>query len=274
MTIQWYVIKHVPDLVRREPRNVGVIVVDEDAQVRLSRFLGEGATGDIDGRSVGSIGNHLVYKAWVKQWLALRDAGVDALTEAAELGRKAGASFFVEAGGTWLVGDSAAHEEVLSDLYVRLVREDTTGPVADDVRVLSDRLFRRLGLSRAVERRVSFQIEYQGAPDELWFDYRYDNGQPHLMQRVGLAGNDKNTWDRLHLVEFSFARMSDSAALAGYNAIALVKKDHADARLVRALDERLKGVATVVDVADEQLAQQRMRQVLHLDNDGQLPTTQ
>ena len=47
-----------------------------------------------------------------------------------------------------------------------------------------------------------------GVPDDLWFDYRYDNGRSHLMQRVGLANSDKNTWDRLHLVETNFERLA------------------------------------------------------------------
>jgi len=154
-------------------------------------------------------------------------------------------------------------DELLSDLYAQLVREDTTGPVADDVRRLSDRALRQAGVYRDLQKRVVLPIEYRGTPDELWFDYRYDNGRPHLMQRVGLAEADKSTWDRLHSVEVNFLRLTESNALPDFNPVALVKMDRADARLVRAVDERLRAVATVIDVADQDAASSQLWEMLH-----------
>jgi len=95
------------------------------------------------------------------------------------------------------------------------------------------------------------------------FDYRYDNGRPHLMQRVGLAEADKSTWDRLHSVEVNFLRLTESNALPDFNPVALVKMDRADARLVRAVDERLRAVATVIDVADQDAASSQLWEMLH-----------
>jgi len=80
MSLQWFVVKHVPDLVRRESRNIGVILVDDGGQLALSHLVGETTDGKIDGRSVTGIGQHLVYMAWVKQWQEMRDArlgGID-----------------------------------------------------------------------------------------------------------------------------------------------------------------------------------------------------
>ena len=265
MTLQWYMIKHVPDLVRREPRNIGVILVG-DGDVRLSRFLGETDDGDIDGRAVPQFGNHLVYKAWVRQWRRLRDEGLEALAAQARAGREAGSSFYLEEGGRWLAGRAPDRpEELLADLYSGLVREDAAPPVADDVRTLSNRLFRRLNINRRVRERASLSVHLRGVPDELWFDYRYDNGRPNLMQRVGLAGADKSTWDRLHLVETTFERLADSGVLGGeYGAVALVKEQDADPRLAQALRGRLADLAAVVDVSHEEQAAERLAKELHL----------
>ncbi len=265
MTLQWYVVKHVPDLVRREPRNIGVILVGGDGDIRLSRFLGETEEGDIDGRTVPQFGSHLVYKAWVRQWRCLRDQGAEALARQADVGRAAGASFFIEEGGRWLVGSVPERpEDLLADLYSSLVREDAAPPVADDVRALSDRVFRKLNLSKKLHRRASLSVQVRGVPDELWFDYRYDNGRPNLMQRVGLAGGDKSTWDRLHLVETTFERLQESKSLPDYGAVALVKEQDADPRLAEALRGRLAGLAIVVDVSDEKSAAERLSKELHL----------
>ncbi len=262
MTLQWYVVKYVPDLVRREPRNIGVILVGE-GDLRLSRFLGETDDGEIDGRTVPQFGNHLVYKAWVRQWRQLRDEGVQALAHVARAGR--GSSFYVEEGGRWLVGPTPGRpDELLADLYSGLVREDVAPPVADDVRTLSDRLFRRLNLSRKVRRRISLSVTVDGVPDELWFDYRYDNGRPNLMQRVGLAGADKSTWDRLHLVETTFERLAESATFAEWGAVALVKEQDADPKLAQALRGRLAELAAVVDVSDEKVATEHLAKELRL----------
>lgn len=264
MSAHWFVVKHIPDLVRREPRNIGVILLAGDA--RVSRFLGEQEDGDIDGRTVPQFGNHLVYKAWVKQWRSLRDQGAAALSHQAEVGRRPGGSFYIEDGGEQLVGnDERAPEDILDDLYATLVRPDIESAVADDVRSLTQRVIRRLGLVRRVQERARLPVVVDGVPDDLWFDYRYDNGRPHLMQRIGLATSDKSTWDRLHLVETNFERLGRSRLLPDYAAITFIKQQDADPRLVEAVSGRLAGLAKIVDVSDQDTAAGELGELLHLD---------
>lgn len=263
MSMQWFVIKHVPDLVRREPKNIGVILLLDGRGT--SRFLGEQEDGDIDGRSVHQFGNHLVYKAWVKQWRALRDQGTDALQREVAAGRRPGASFYLEDGGELLAGDDGRPgDEILDDLYATLVRPDTEPAVADDVRSMTWKVIRRLGISRKVQERARLAVTVGGMPDDLWFDYRYDNGRPHLMQRVGLATSDKSTWDRLHLIETNFERLGKSNALPGFSAITFIKQQDADPRLVEAAYGRLAPMSAIVDVSDQDAAAGKLRQLLHL----------
>jgi len=263
MTVHWYVVKHVPDLVRREPRNIGVILIAD--QEKMSRFLGEQPDGEIDGRTVPQFGNHLVYKAWVKHWRSLLDQGASVLSEQVVAGRGPGASFYIEEGGEQLVGhDERASDEILDDLYATLVRPDSESAVADDVRSLTRRVIRRLGLSRQVQERVRLPVTVGGIPDDIWFDYRYDNGVPHLMQRIGLATSDKATWDRLHLVETNFERLRRSGLLPDFSAITFIKQQHADERLVEAVHGRLAEVTKIVDVSNQDTAASLLSGLLDL----------
>ena len=84
MSMQWFVVKYVPDLIRREPKNIGVILLVEGSSTSRSRRQQD---GEIDGRTVPQFGNHLVYKAWVRQWRMLRDEGADALQHEVAAGR-------------------------------------------------------------------------------------------------------------------------------------------------------------------------------------------
>jgi hypothetical protein len=263
MSKKWFVVKYVPDLVRREPKNIGVILLVEG--IGTSRFLGEQQDGDIDGRTVPQFGNHLVYKAWVKQWRMLRDQGADALQHEVATGRRSGASFYLEDGGELLAGtDDRPDDEILDDLYATLVRPDTEPAVADDVRRLTSKVIRSLGLTKKVQERARISVTVAGLPDDLWFDYRYDNGRPHLMQRVGLANSDKSTWDRLHLVETNFERLSRSGLFPDFSAITFIKQQDADARLVEAAYGRLEKMTAIVDVSDQDAAAGQLEGILHL----------
>jgi hypothetical protein len=113
---------------------------------------------------------------------------------------------------------------------------------------------------------VSVQLD--GVPDDLWFDYRYDNGRPHLMQRVGLSASDKSTWDRLHLVETNFERLIRSKAFPDFNAITFIKQHQADGRLVDAVHGRLSGLTTIIDVSDQAAAAEQLGELLHVKERG------
>ena len=180
-------------------------------------------------------------------------------------GRRPGASFYLEDGGELLAGnEDRPEDEILDDLYSTLVRPDTEPAVADDVRSMTLRVIRRLGITRQVQERVRLSVTVGGLPDDLWFDYRYDNGRPHLMQRVGLATSDKGTWDRLHLVETNFERLRMSKAFDDFTAITFIKQQDADPRLVEAAYGRLAGMAEIVDVSDQAAAAGKLGELLHV----------
>jgi len=74
-TVRYYIVQHVPDLFRRESRNVGVIV--QRAESRRAKFFGERSDGKLDGRSISCFDYPLVYRQWVKYWRRCIERGGD-----------------------------------------------------------------------------------------------------------------------------------------------------------------------------------------------------
>lgn len=66
---RFYIAQLTPDLFRREPTNVGIIVQKEDTVV--ARFVGERPVGEIDKRQLKNIGAPDVYLQWVEYWRRL-----------------------------------------------------------------------------------------------------------------------------------------------------------------------------------------------------------
>ncbi len=76
---RYLIAQHVADLFRNEPRNVGVVVqIDAD---HTSRFIGESASGGIDGRLIKHMPYPDVYRQWVEYWNSTLAGGGDALSE-------------------------------------------------------------------------------------------------------------------------------------------------------------------------------------------------
>lgn len=71
MSGQYWVVQHVSDLFRNEPRNVGVIVRCEGTT--LARFYGEDADHRIDGGRIEGLPYPDVYRQWVVFWRAHLD---------------------------------------------------------------------------------------------------------------------------------------------------------------------------------------------------------
>src|SRR5580700_2616192 len=62
----YLLVQHVPNVLRKESHNVGVIVLNGGV---AAKFVGEVAdSGEIDGRSTRSLAHPSVYRKWVKYW--------------------------------------------------------------------------------------------------------------------------------------------------------------------------------------------------------------
>lgn len=188
MTTTWYLVRHVPDLRRKEPRNVGVILDSPDGW--YSRFLGEDDSGDIEARQLRSYRdiNLDVYRTWVSYFK--RKASDDRWRDVERLQAKRRSNYYAEIGGQ----EFDAHEStraLLERLYLDLVvpvgsaidglpSATASHPgIADRLKDGARRIFREVGVAPIEDAQVSGKFGERSIP--LYFGFRYDNGQPHLM---------------------------------------------------------------------------------------------
>lgn len=134
MDVEWFVAKYMPDLRRREPKNVGVVL--QFGERALSLFQGERSDGVIDARRLkGDVESAANFKAWVDYW---RHAAADG--ESSIPPSRATDNYFLEYGGKRVFGaEDTDAETFLETLYQTLV-EAPVDPSRLSVAQLSDRV--------------------------------------------------------------------------------------------------------------------------------------
>jgi hypothetical protein len=198
MNATWLIAKYMDDLRRREPRNVGVILISDRGS--LSKFKGEKTDGEIDGRRI-NVGSGDNYKAWVAHWKrTLREGG----ERMRLLGTGAQGNYFLEFGGERLMGNADVDDKAfLDELYRELVEDLPIAVEAPDPRRLIERTFVRLKIKDRITNQPALTGHAFGVDDHLVFDYRYRNGINVLMKRVHIANE---TWDHVHEAAWNFTQ--------------------------------------------------------------------
>jgi hypothetical protein len=251
MTTRWLLAKYMGDMRRREPVNIGVIVISEHGT--LARFIAEKEDGSIDGRSARPMNSPVVYRQWVRHWRQLLERQeVSEILHVASHGWT-DENYFLEAGGELLLdGGKVDPQDLLDDLYTSVV-DDTPDPTRESIGQLAERVMADLTpvLSRPIHRESLIRVRHDDKVDELRFDYRYNNGVPHLMQRVSLAFGDARSWDRVHAAAWSFAEVRNASEpdLRDAQFIALYKPREPDATLDQQLGQLERLGAHTVDVS-------------------------
>ncbi len=252
---EWLVARYMPDLRRREPKNVGVVL--KMGGFCLTRFLGERSEGRIDGRRVQGLVNSVSnYKAWVDYW----QHAVDSTDPIALTKRRADDSYFLEYAGERLLGsEHTAPEDMLDYLYSTLV-EEMPEPDTLNVRQLSERVLVRAGIRDRVTEKYRLPVS---VTDSALFDYKYQNGALHLMKRVTLTYEDERSWANAHAAAWDLEKAAFTTAGGKGRLIALVKTRSSDSELERQMG-LLNGLSSaVIDVAEVQEAASQLNEVIH-----------
>lgn len=118
MNVQWYLARHVSDLARGETRNVGVVLVHEDAV--LTAFIGQTTSGAIDDDLLRALGLRPAYQDWVAHWQRTAADGPAAVEAAAHPDTRR-ENYYLELAGQILAGDAPPADRMLEDLFTRLV---------------------------------------------------------------------------------------------------------------------------------------------------------
>ena len=272
---QAFVIKYMPDMKRREPRNIGVVVTDGD-QI-LSRFLGEDSTGDL--KPLNSVPrlfeSRRTYRSWWQHWqrtIVSGDADPESLPRL--LVPEVGSNYVCELGATHLAGAALPLSDFLESMWTELVADGgtTEGPGEDEIDLVeaSDQLVSPYELRPGYEvfRDRSLPVAHRTRDGrsfeaKLYFHYMIKNGRWNHMRRLKLSNDDVGTWDRVHMTVRHFEGLNESpdAAHRDSNKIALVLIGPKNTEAEQQLQE-LERKITVVPVDDLRRAEDTLGALL------------
>lgn len=264
MNTQWLVAKYIPDMCRREPANVGVILIEPSGAAH-GRFRAVRSDGTLDRRSARFAASADNYQAHLHYWRHLMEHGFSA-GDVAEAIRPIGdESYFLEFGGERLSAspDPTDPAILLDQLYATLV-EETPESANLSVSELAETVIRMLALPHgALQRGYRLEGKLGEARDPLIFDYRFDNGVVNLMRNVPLSFADQRSWDAVHATVYSFrsARGLPIAPGKDQRHIGFVKPRPGDTELDGQL-AILQSEAEVIDVSDPDRAKGELAELL------------
>jgi hypothetical protein len=123
----YLIIQYIRNPIRREARNVGLIVIFGDSCA--AKFIGEIAdTGEIDRRSTKWALHPTVYRKWIKYWREQLGKGTENLAN--RLKNTNGDNYDVIRGGCVTDFGNDSPETICDRLFPILVEPDETRPVA------------------------------------------------------------------------------------------------------------------------------------------------
>lgn len=221
MADRFLVAQYVPDLFRKEPRNVGVIV-QRGANV-AARFAGETALGTFDGRRLKSFSYPEVYKQWVGYWRKMANlSDLDAIV------RSSRDHYVVTYGGEVTDTQGDPVEAVVAYLYSTLVSdgglqealslmepaaEEESSSLVEDVK----RSFQSLALmdqsgAAAVAHPVRMNAPLRGRALEHRPAFSQVNGATYAMETVDLTVTRRRTAiDHAGLTAYMFKDLREVA---------------------------------------------------------------
>jgi hypothetical protein len=253
MTASWYVCKYIPDLMRDEPRNLGVIVHDDAGELRF-RFVGERSDGVVDGRRVQNwVKSVETYKLWVTHWKKL--ACVDGTLEIEP--RRVDDNYYLSQRMVSLmdIESDLPIDDVANRLFASLVsgHQELVETLKDQVEVA----FKHLNVMDQVEMDTKVIVGADGALDTLSFDYRYKSeSSASLMERVNLATADQRAWNDVHATSWMFTAVEMDEHHHADARIALVRTGAADRRAQLDQMRVLQRKCEVVDFSNSKAEQQ------------------
>lgn len=187
----WYLVRYMPDLQRREPRNVGLVLRTGDGSW-LTKFVAERPDGTINGYHARSYAMTTeIYKTWVDYFRRKANDRDWRDVEKMRSGRPR--NYFAEMSGEY-ISDGRSPQQVLDELFANLVEAPRQEALVAQTESPLRQLLAKVDfvLSRAgvkPERDVTVAAKFGDNVDEVPFRYAYVNGQRHLMDVLGYRRN-------------------------------------------------------------------------------------
>jgi hypothetical protein len=188
-------VKYMPDLKRREPRNIGVVLATPDGW--LSRFLGEGEDGEIKGNRLTHNLELDVYRTWVDYYRRKALSGSWADVERQQ--NRHPVNFISELGGEISGSENESWSLILDRVYGELVQERREATVPDDREPSAGTHKWVLKQARSAlnlaqipfAEKVSVPARYGDFETTVPFEFRHGvNGSTALMDAVPITSRD------------------------------------------------------------------------------------
>lgn len=269
---RYFVAKYIPDLLRNEPRNFGVILWTPEGVV--ARFLAEkrDRPGEVDGRSIPSfVSNDQNYRYWIRYLrTAINKPAIEPVRGGASVPRSAPefldvlaqsgrGSYQLVDGGEFVdlneeepLGLTAALEQ----LYAALVDptgalEDRTDPSLD---LLMDRYLSEVGLSSNPHFFNNFSLECrwgQDVSERFEFSHAYSNGTLRLYQRVSFPRRRAALRKTVHDSAWMFDKVAQAEIINHEQGAVVIyaPEEQAEEPEVRSALAVLKSVTRVFNLA-------------------------
>lgn len=230
MSVKYFVAQYIPDLFRKEPRNVGVFVASGNSLA--GRFIGEITPGNFDGRKLRGFSYPDIYKQWVLYWRKMA-----AKNDAEAIFQSSRDHYIVSMGGEVTDTGDDPIESVVDYLYSTLVSDggfqealsSLEPAAADEVSSLRDdvkRSFQSLALleqpaGEPVAHPVRIDVAIRGGSSlEHRPAFSQANGRLYVMEPVDLTVVRRRTAvDHAGLAAYMFKDLRE----AGANCFSLVR---------------------------------------------------
>ncbi|MFE6387649.1 hypothetical protein [Nocardiopsis dassonvillei] len=246
MSIAVHTLKHMPDLYRREPRNVGLVVVrEEEGQVQLAfRFKGWDEAKGKDHRSVPKSVDSEIYFGWIDYYL--RKVRSKRWSDIQRLKESRPVNFYLEQ--AMLIPDGEPLHLIVERMYRELVEAPSEKTKSDKFKSKVSEVFSRAKIEPEVDQR--FQGIFWGVPTLVKFPYSYHSGGLHLMDRIPLYGKkaevEKNAHDLLYRMQAVHESQPSSSFIAFTDLSD--KSDDGDSEDFLNIVERMGNVVDLSDV--------------------------
>ncbi|HUB65937.1 MAG TPA: hypothetical protein VL981_00465 [Candidatus Methylacidiphilales bacterium] len=265
MKPRYLIAKYIPEPIRNEPRNFGVLLWTQWGIV--ARFLGEKKNETIDSRSIpGWVSSKVSYKEWVYYWRkTITTLSNSEVSQFLRLSVASTGNYILCDGGeviqTIIESDV---EDLLTFLFETLVDTEIDTVAANnsyELKRTCDIIIRKTKVSDNPLFKMDQSIYCPIASDvnELFhFDYYYGNGEPDkLYKRVplGVRHIDRN----VDSAAWQFDKVTSKGIISKDNGVALIKpteEQMRDEEILKSISV-LGTVARVINLTREEISLER-----------------
>lgn len=272
MTARYLIAKYIPDLIRNEPRNIGVILWSESKTV--ARFWASDHHGDMDKRKIPSwISPESTYVQWVKTWFRLINQNEMRFIGEGKIAKSTSSEFtkalLTSSNGNYILQEGGEIFEEINEknilgaldyLYRTLVREEQEAePDALTLDKACEEIISETKLDKDDHLKKDKLIEcFVGDVQKSYeFSYYYGNGRPEwLAQKVPLSVLQKEMDKTVESFAWKFEKVSHAGIVGRDRSIALVypQGEQHNSKAVKEAIAELSTVSTVIDVGDRSRA--------------------